>query len=255
MVDDLRRQASEIYRERNKDGALRTSESLSLKKLTYIAIGLAVVVLIIIQLLGGFESRPDPVKAAATPAPLVKEAPPPELMDGTPDAKVPAALKSPEPKAETVAAKPAPAATKPKSTPKPAPPAPVVAKKTPPSKPKQVAAPAVTDEKTAPAPTETPEPEPEVDETPPEPEISEEEMARRELARELTIQKSSAMAELILLPGNQEWEASPEGADAYLVTFVINEDSQPVRYVWRVNLDTKSVAPLSYYARRLPKSE
>ena len=43
MVDDLRRQASEIYRERNKDGAIRTSDSLSLRKLTYLAVGLAAV--------------------------------------------------------------------------------------------------------------------------------------------------------------------------------------------------------------------
>jgi hypothetical protein len=247
MVDDLRRQASEIYRERNKEGALRTSESLSLKKLTYIAIALAIVLLVAIQFFGGFETRPDPVKAAATPAPLVKEAPSPEMLEPIETTSPPAVTPKPEPPkpppAPAVAAKPAPVVNKPAASPAPA--VPDVAKKAPAPEPKPAAAPVADSE-----PVD--EPEPEAVEDPPEPEISAEEMARRELARDMIIQSSSAMAELILLPGNQEWEAAEASVDTYMVTFIIMEDSQPVRYVWRVNMGTKSVTPLSYYARKLP---
>jgi len=259
MVDDLRRQASEIYRERNKDGAIRTSDSLSLRKLTYLAVGLAAVLLIVIQFYGGFESRPNPVRAAATPAPLVKEAPPPEMLEpiqGNSTSSLPAAADSkpaPEPQAEPVAAaKPAPATTKPARAPKPAAAPTDVVKEARQPEPREVSTPVVDEKEPGPDPAANAEPEAETAETPEEPEIDEEETARRELARELTIQNRPAMAELIVLPGNQEWEAAQAGDNAYMVTFIIMKDQQPVHYVWRVNLTTKSVTPLSYYARKLP---
>lgn len=257
MVDDLKRQASEIYKERNKHGTIRTSDSLSLKKLTYVAVGLAVVVFIAIKFYGGFEPRPDPVKSAVMPAPLIKEEPTPEMLepiegDYSPDA--PAVVDSQpesEPSAESAAfAKPAPAPAKPESIPESTAASTVnVSEK---SRPKstQVLSPVVDEETTVPAPAETTE-EANTAEIPEEPKINEEETARRELARELVIQNSPSMAELILLPGNQDWRASPDGDDTYLLTFIIIEDTNPMRYVWRVNIVTKSVTPLSYYARKL----
>jgi hypothetical protein len=90
-----------------------------------------------------------------------------------------------------------------------------------------------------------PDPEP--------PKLSDIEIARRELARDIVIQKNPGLAKLISGGNDKNWTAEPEGADVYQVTFNVLDDStgSQVQYVWRVNLSDKSITPLSYYARRL----
>jgi type IV secretory pathway VirB10-like protein len=262
MVDDLKRQASEAYREQSKESAIRTSDSLSLKKLTYIALGLGVAVLIVIQTFGGLKPRPDPVIAANTPPPLIKEAPPPELMSAEAEE-----LSSDTPAAAETAAPPVPAAppdekarvesetSKSMSASTPEPPAAEPANTV--SKPIEKGEPASTDQAKKPIPSpaeEVAEVEPEKPEESGEPEISPEEEARRELARNIVIQSNSTLASLVETPRNLGWKAEPDGQDAYLVTFaILDEDTGSAgQYVWRVNLATSSVTPLSYYARKLP---
>ena len=80
MVDDLKRQASELYKERTPQEGILTSDSLSMKKLVYVSLGLLLLLLIVIQSFGGFKRRQDPIATANTPPPLLKEAPPPELL-------------------------------------------------------------------------------------------------------------------------------------------------------------------------------
>src|SRR5688572_20688974 len=90
MTEDLKRQAAEIYKEQAH--LLRKSDGLSMKKLLYIAVGLLVVLLVIIQLMGGFKSRENPIIASYTPPPLVKQAPPPEWLQETKPAVPPPAV-------------------------------------------------------------------------------------------------------------------------------------------------------------------
>src|SRR5206468_3959601 len=85
MVEDLKQQASELYREQTQTGGIRTSDSLSMKKLFYISLGLVVVLLIVFETFGGHTQKKDAVLTAVTPPPLVKEALPPDPLE--PDAE------------------------------------------------------------------------------------------------------------------------------------------------------------------------
>src|SRR5437867_9095176 len=80
MVEDLRRQASELYRERTEKEGLPTSDSLSMKKLIYISLGVLLLLVVVIQVFGGFRKHPNPILAGSTPAQIIKETPPPELL-------------------------------------------------------------------------------------------------------------------------------------------------------------------------------
>jgi hypothetical protein len=271
MVEDLRKQASEIYRQESRKVSLPTSDSLSVKRLFYLAAGLAILALLAIQISGGFKSRPDPIVAATTPAPLVKEAPPPELMQ--PDAPQPATgpeavvreTKAParEPRQQAGSAPTAETPGTPKPVVAPQPDqglqAPVPSSTTPASGLKPVlkrdtateagaAKPASRSVK-AKTPPETTAPQP-----PAAPGISPAEKARRELARDIVVQQKPALAQLLIATKSQDWQAEPQQEDAYYVSFVIPDEAtgKPVEYVWKVDLSTKSVVPLSYYARRLP---
>jgi hypothetical protein len=249
---------------------LPTSDSLSVKRFFYLAVGLALLALLAIQISGGFKSRPNPIVAATTPAPLVKEAPPPELLQ--PDEPQPATgAETDIGKAEAPAkespleAAPAPVAQAAR-TPKPvAIPqgeqgllARVPSNSTPAGRSKPVlkretasepsaAKPAYPGVKTKVQPESATPP-------PPVPEVSPAEKARRELARDIVIQQKPALAQLLIATRSQDWQAEPEQKDAYHVSFVIPDEAtgKPVEYVWKVDLSTKSVTPLSYYARRLP---
>ncbi len=227
MVEDLKRQASELYREQSENGKIPTSDSLSMKKIVYISIAAVAALLLVVQLSGGFKSNTDAVTAANTPPPLEKEAPPPELLEPEPPAPAP---------------EPAPPAASVVEAPRPMPEPPPPAKEKPAVKP----APAPREAKPA-LVREPPAP-------PPAPEISDEEQARRELARDLVVRKNAGLAQLVIRPGNQGWRAVPEGGDSYQVAFSIRDESggQTAEYIWRVNLATASITPLSYHARRLP---
>jgi len=242
MVEDLKKQASQIYREESEKERVRTSDSLSMKRLLYLAIGLAVLFLVVLQIFGGFRNGRSSEGAAVTPPPLLKEAPPPELL--SPQASPPPTF--PDPAAQTsnaaprtatepaVASSPAvevkPAAEKAKSAPAPKPPAPKPAAKA-----KEVAEPA------PPAP-------------PLIPEIAPEEKARRERAREAVIQSKPSLAQLLLSARSQDWQAIPISDEVYQVTFNIPDQAggPPVQYIWKVDLKAMSITPLSYHARRLP---
>jgi hypothetical protein len=262
MVEDLRKQASEIYREESRKVNLPTSDSLSMKRLFYLAVGLAVMALLAIQISGGFKSRPNPIVAATTPAPLVKEAPPPELLQ--PDAPQPATGAGTD--IGKVEAAPAPIVEAPKtskpvaalqgdqglparapSSPAPASGSKPVLKKDTATEP-SAAKPASSGVK-AKVPPESATPQP-----PRAPEIAPAERARRELARDIVIQQKPALAQLLIATRSQDWQAEREQKDAYYVSFVIPDEAtgKPVEYVWKVDISTKSVTALSYYARRLP---
>jgi hypothetical protein len=268
MVDDLKRQASRL-REQGEQTKLPTSDSLSMKRMFWITIAIAVVVLLAIQISGGFKPRQDPLIAANTPPPLPKEAPPPELLEpqppsGSASSAAPSRPSTP-PELPRQAAEPAAPPAAPAANPAPqrsaaaaAPPAaaaqpetgslnvpkPVLKRDTEPEpRRKRAASPArkAAQETQAPPPA-VPEP----------PRMSEIEIARRQLAREIVLEKNPALARL-LPPNGKEWSAEPQGTDEYLVTFNIVDEGTgaPAQYVWRVNVATRSTTPLSYYARRL----
>jgi len=48
--------------------------------------------------------------------------------------------------------------------------------------------------------------------------------------------------------------SASSGDGAYQVTFTFYDKplAAPVQYVWRVDLNARSISPLSYYARKLP---
>jgi hypothetical protein len=242
MVEDLKQQASELYKERSPTEAIPSSDGHFTKKLVYLSLALVVVILVFIYAFGGFRRRPNPVEAAYTPPPLIKEAPPPELMDpvknppappleqaqpAPPQAVPPAAKREPSEQPKTSAEPPAPKQARDAAQTR--------AKSAPPAPKKEAAA----------APIPAPPPEP--------PKLSDIEIARRELARDIVIEKNAALAKLIESPQNKGWSAEPEGTDGYQVTFNVLDDSTgtPVQYVWRVTLSTRTATPLSYYARKL----
>jgi hypothetical protein len=239
MVDDLKQQASELYKERSPTDAIPTSDSRSMKKIVWLSLGLGILLILAVYLLGGFAPRKDPVIAANTPPPLVKEAPPEELMKPETSTPAPPTGNSRAPDTGSVPSAPEPApAGKPETK---------AAKEPdrepePPRERPKVAKPAARKE---PAASPVPDPEP--------PKLSDIEIARRELARDIVIQKNPGLAKLISGGNDKNWTAEPEGADVYQVTFNVLDDStgSQVQYVWRVNLSDKSITPLSYYARRL----
>lgn len=265
MADDLKKQASELYREQAGAERIPTSDSLSMKRVFYITIAIAAAALLGIQLFGGFRRRPDPVVAANTPPPLVKEAPPPGMLEGP----------APPPAQGQVAPPAAPAsqpqeAAKPAPAPVPPPPPRVEEPRRVPSAPAEAAAPGeprkpVLTRDTEPRPSPTrrgaapagrsaQEAKAEAPAAPPAPpKLSDIEIARRELAREIVLEKNPALAKLVAAPNSNAWSAQPEGTDEYLVSFSIVDEGAgaPVQYVWRVNVTTRSTTPLSYYARRL----
>ncbi len=253
MAEDLKKQASELYRQRSAEESLPTSDALSMKKVGYVTLACAAVILIIVAVAGGFRTRQDPIVAANTPPPLAKETPPPGLLE-------PAATTTPsqpEPsKTQVIETQKSTPAAAPKTVePEPVQPAPDASRK---SSPAENEKPVLTRDvrKTGSAkrnpPSAQPQPEPAVQ--PPAPaRLSDVEIARRELARSIVVESSSALAELLKTPNSKGWNAEPDGADQYLVTFdIVDEGSgSPAQYVWRVNVATRSVTPLSYYARRL----
>ncbi len=79
-------------------------------------------------------------------------------------------------------------------------------------------------------------------------------MARRELARDVVLEKSPAFAKIWYPAGERSWQAEPRGQETYQVSFSVHDGStgSQAQYVWRVDLSARTIAPLSYYARRLP---
>lgn len=84
------------------------------------------------------------------------------------------------------------------------------------------------------------------------------ELARQESARQVVLDKSPALAKLITeQDGNtvyRGWKAEEEGGDSYRVTFTFLDQGAgtPMQYVWKVNLTSRTIQPLSYYSRKLP---
>lgn len=268
MSVDLKRQASDLYKQRDDVKTIRTSEALSVNRIIYASLGIVVLALIAAQMFGGFSRRTDPIEAAMTAPKVVKEAPPPELLQ--------------EPAAPFVPAEPAQPQTKqssPQSTPPPQPieaarvqapvpsPPPVIAK----PRPEPAAPPAAADERPArqtgpklvrekqPAQVAASKPakrESVESKTPPppqEPVISPVEQARRQLARDIVLEGNSALLALLAGPENKGWQADPVNTDQYNVVFNIVDKASgtTVQYIWRVNLSTRTSTPLSYYARKL----
>lgn len=249
MVEDLRRQATELYREHSASGEILTSDSLSMKKLVYVALAILVVVAVVIQTFGGFKERENPILKAATPPPLVKEAPPPVTLQ--PSSKSAAAdfgSRAPAPPAPAAKTQPptAPAAAQPARIEPRAPAAaapargPKLIRETAPAAGAPAARSAV--EPQAPAPAQS----------------SVAETARQEGARQIVLEKSSALAKLITEQNDSAvyrgWKAEGDGAEAYRVTFTFLDATSgtPLQYVWKVNLASRTVQPLSYYSRKLP---
>ena len=258
MKNDLREQASQLYK--SKREALPTSDSLSIKKLVYIALGLLVVVLALIQALGGFQSRTNPILAASTPPAIVMEDLPEEDVGAPGAAKVSESVPSQtgpswESRTETLP----PIAPKTKSIEPPPPPRrkqASTAKKT-----TQLGAaqrPTLTRQKrprsNRPEVTVS---EPDVSEPAPpeEPEITAIEQAQREQAREVVVQQVPSLASLLTESASdyKGWNAEPMGPEDYQVTFSFSEagSDSTIKYIWKVNLPKRTITPLSYYARKL----
>src|SRR5512139_2938424 len=134
MSVDLKRQASDLYKQRDDVKNIRTSETLSVNRIMYASLAIVVLALIVLHLFGGFSRRTDPIEAAMTPPQVVKEAPPPELLQEPAGQSLPAEPAPPQPSAAppqtSTPAKPSESAmTKavPVQTPVPSPP-PVAAK-------------------------------------------------------------------------------------------------------------------------------
>jgi hypothetical protein len=275
MSVDLKRQASDLYRQRDELGNIRTSDPLSLKRIVYASLGIVILALIAVQMFGGFSRRRDPIAAATAPPQVIKEAPPPELLQ--------------EPAAQPLSDAPAASETvqtPPQKTASPEPAAPAVAKAEPPAPSAPTVAPAVVtaqprggstpsnvsrpegrlqpkqgprlirDAKPAEAASSQParkEVDAKATAPPPQPAISELEQTRRQLARDIVLESNAAISTLVSGPQNRGWKADPIGADEYNVVFSILDKATgaPVQYIWKVNLSTRAVTPLSYYARKL----
>ncbi len=274
MSVDLKRQASDLYRQRDDVKNIRTSETLSVNRIMYASLAIVVLALIVVQMFGGFSRRTDPIKAAMTPPTVVKEAPPPELLQEPVAQSAPAEPARPQPAGPTPqAAVPArsaePAVTKPVPVQPPAPTPPPLAAKT---RPEPVAPPATATDQ-APArqagprlvrekqtaqiaagkPVKRETAESRTPAAPPQPVISELEQTRRQLARDIVLESNPALLALLVGPENKGWQADPVNTDEYNVVFNIVDKATgtPVQYIWRVNLPTRTSTPLSYYARKL----
>jgi hypothetical protein len=279
MSVDLKRQASDLYRERDEVRNIRTSEPLSLKKIVYASLAIMVLALVAVKMFGGFSRRTDPIAAAMTPPQVIKEAPPPELLQepAAPSATPaePAPLQPTQAPSQTVVpprpVEPTIAKSVPLSVPPAPPPAPVAAKARPEAASVPAAIPATTAQppvkqtgprlirekqaaKTVPGkPAKGGAAESQTPTAPPQPVVSELEQARRQLARDIVLEKNPALLSLLVGPDNKGWQADPVNADEYNVVFNIVDKptGTPVQYIWRVNLSTRTLTPLSYYARKL----
>ena len=278
MSADLKRQASDLYRERDELGKIRTSEHLSVNKIVYASLAIMVLALVAVKIFGGFSRRVDPIIAATTPPQVVKEAPPPELLE-EPAAQSPPTAPAPSQATRTsppIAVPPKPAeAVMAKAAPVPPPPASRAA-------PGSTKAPSEVVATAATAPPATAQPrarqagprlvretqsaqtvsgkparreaaETKAPAPPPQPVLSELEQTRRQLARDILLESNPALPALLGVPDNKGWQADPINADEYNVVFNIIDRATgtPVQYIWKVNLSTRAVTPLSYYARRL----
>ncbi|MBM3790776.1 MAG: hypothetical protein FJW35_10580 [Acidobacteria bacterium] len=252
MVEDLKKQASEAYRAESEKGELLTSESLSMKRLLYIFVAVAAVLLVAIQIYGGFRPRQNSTLAALSAPPLVKETPPPELMNPEPAQNPPAAMETPPPAraADIAAPERAQPAPEPARSEPPRPKAPVARAPSPPASGKPILKRDAAAARSEPADRPG---EPKTD-TPSPPQVSPEEQARREQAREIVIRSSPAMAQLLTTTKSQAWEAQPQRENVYLVSFTVPGDTEgaQVQYVWKVELASSSASPLNYYAKKLP---
>lgn len=262
MVEDLKQQAAELYKERNQQ-EIPTSDSLSMRKVVYASLGILLLLVLVIQVFGGFKPRQDPIRAATTPPPLVKEAPPPELLEGekTQPFHSPSAPSAPKPLAAL------PAETPPPAQPELATP-PVAETNLLPTEGERSAAsnrPTLKREgksasalgKRATAPSKKTSATGTKTTEPPLPVVNPIEVARQELAKDLVLEKSPALKKLIASPDpNSEykgWSAESDGPDSYKVsfTFLDKASGSTILYVWQVNITARSVTPLSYYARKL----
>lgn len=251
MAEDLKRQATELYRERSVKEALPTSDSLSTRKMTYISLGIVLAIVIVIQSLGGLTSKRVPAKAATPTAPLPLP-PPPNPTDESPSPQ-------PESPPPSPAAQPVAAPEKPKPSEEPAASPDITPKRAISEPAPRESRPALRRE--APTSARTPtDPGAKTERapaTPREPEVSAVELARQELARDIVMGKNPALAKLIANPGAnleyQGWKAAAEGAEVYNLTFTFLDkiSGRPLLYVWRVDMNARSIAPLSYYARKL----
>ncbi len=273
MSVDLKRQASDLYKQRDDVKNIRTSETLSVNRIIYASLAIVALALIVIEMFGGFSRRVDPIEAAMTPPKVVKEAPPPELLqeptappvpaeparpqstDGLPQSTTPAGRAEPPAVAASPAVQtPAPPPVIAKPRPEPVAPSAAVTDQTP----GKQAGPRLVREK-QPAQTasgksvkresaESKAPAP-----PAQTAMSEVEQSRRQLARDIVLEKNPALLALIGGPENKGWQADPLNTDEYNVVFNIMDQSSgtPVQYIWRVNLSTHTATPLSYYARKL----
>lgn len=279
MSVDLKRQASDLYHERDEPGNLRTSEHLSLKKIIYVSLAIMVVALVVMYIFRGSSRRTDPIIAATTPPQVVKEAPPPELLQDQGLQPAPAQNAQPQVPQTTTqeAIPPKPVeSVAPREAPAPAPPAlPAAApvqKTRPAAIPATTAAPPSTEQPSTrstgprlvrdtrparavsgkPAKQENVEarkPAP----PPPSPVLSEVELTRRQMAKDIVLESSPALSALLAGPDSKGWQADPVSPDEYNVVFNIVDKAigTPVQYIWKVNLSTRTVTPLSYYARKL----
>jgi len=270
MVEELKKQASELYRERTEKDGILTSESLSLKRLIYIALGIVVAVLITLQIFGGFGSHPSALEAVQKPVEFAKEAPPPDPVDGEdspqlPDFSPPRATPAQsetlptatevaptrmrsdtvDPLEQTGAAGPVSPVTTPAAEPS-SDRKPILRRETDsPARPAKARANA-TGSETVPAAPEVREPK-----------IDPVELARKELARDVVLEKNTSMSKMVQAPrpGTEYkgWAAVLEKEGLYQVTFTFQDrdSGSTTLYVWRVDLGTREIVPLSYYARRL----
>jgi len=233
MTDDLKRQASELYKDRPEE--IRTSDSLSMKKLFYIGLGLSLLAVLVIQTFGGLKHHGVAAGTGGAPPLVAKELPPPAPSQSMPPPSQPEPPKPVDQKTEIQE-------TKPLKEPNPS---------------------FVKKEIRKPARPEKPLPEParpaKQADTKPEttPGVTPLEAARQELARDIVLEKNPALTAMTGLANDtldyRGWRAEATGADAYQVTFTFYDKSlgSPVQYVWRVDLNARSISPLSYYARKL----
>jgi hypothetical protein len=236
MTDDLKRQASELYKERTEE--IRTSDSLSIKKLFYIALGLSLLAALVIQTFGGLKRHGSPAGTSSTPPPVAKDLPAPTSVQPMAPPSQPEPAKPVDQKLDIARQE-----TKPLKGPNPSFAKKEIRKSASPGKPLP----------------ETARPAKQAD-TKPEtaPGITPSEAARQELARDIVLGKSPALTTMIdHLNDNLDyrgWKAEAAGTDAYQVTFTFYDRSvgSPEQYVWRVDLNARSISPLSYYARKLP---
>ena len=67
------------------------------------------------------------------------------------------------------------------------------------------------------------------------------------------LEKNPLLVKLRTESDNLAWKAEEEGTEVYKVTFTLIDKASgsPMQYVWRTDLNTRTVTPLSYYARKL----